>query len=53
MIEVFCRNSKSLTLFAKEKENIYVYDGSNHALLAVPFSYILHDDTAGVLHKCC
>ena len=52
MIEVFCGNSKSLTLFAKTKNIIHVYDGSNHALLAAPFSYILHDDTTTVLHKC-
>ena len=37
IIEPFCGNSKSLTLFAK-KPSIYVSEGSNHVLLAISFS---------------
>ena len=36
MIEVFCGNSTSLT-FSQKNPIIYVSEGSNHALLAVPF----------------
>ena len=43
VIEVFHRNSKSLTVFAKKKT--YMFEGSNHALLAVSFSCIVNKIT--------
>ena len=44
VIEVFHRNSKSLTVFAKKKTS-YMFEGSNHALLAVSFSCIVNKIT--------
>ena len=47
MKEIFCGNSKSLTVFAKKKKPSYVYfyKGSNHVLLVVSCSCIVNKIT--------
>ena len=46
MKEIFCGNSKSLTVFAKKKKPyVYFYKGSNHVLLVVSCSCIVNKIT--------
>ena len=51
MIDLFCGNRKSLTVFAKKPHHISLRGFFDHSLLAVSFLYILHEDRGAVVHK--